>query len=523
MSKGPTVLLILDGYGLNEKTEGNAVALAKTPVMDRMMKEYPFVKGYASGMAVGLPDGQMGNSEVGHLNMGAGRIVYQELTRITKEIQDGTFFTNPALVAAVENCKKNNSALHAFGLISDGGVHSHLTHLYGLLEMAKKNNLEKVYVHCFLDGRDTPPASGKDFVTQLEAKMAELGVGEVASVSGRYYAMDRDNNYDRVQLAYDAMTKGEGLTAASATAAIQESYDRNETDEFVKPTVVVKDGKPVATIQDGDSVVFINFRPDRAREITRCFCCEDDFFADKAFNRDKKLDLYYVCFTEYDPTIPNKDVAFHKVAVTNTFGEWLAANGMRQARIAETEKYAHVTFFFNGGVEEPNKGEDRILVNSPKYVATYDLKPRMSAYTVCDKLSEAITAKDENGDAYYDVIICNFANPDMVGHTGVVNAAIKAIEVIDECLGELETLIKQAGGVMFVCADHGNAEQLVDYETGAPFTAHTTNPVPFILVNANPSYKLREGGCLADIVPTLIELMGKEQPVEMTGKSLLVK
>ena len=523
MSKGPTVLLILDGYGLNEKTEGNAVALAKTPVMDRMMKEYPFVKGYASGMAVGLPDGQMGNSEVGHLNMGAGRIVYQELTRITKEIQDGTFFTNPALVAAVENCKKNNSALHAFGLISDGGVHSHLTHLYGLLEMAKKNNLEKVYVHCFLDGRDTPPASGKDFVTQLEAKMAELGVGEVASVSGRYYAMDRDNNYDRVQLAYDAMTKGEGLTAASATAAIQESYDRNETDEFVKPTVVVKDGKPVATIQDGDSVVFINFRPDRAREITRCFCCEDDFFADKAFNRDKRLDLYYVCFTEYDPTIPNKDVAFHKVAVTNTFGEWLAANGMRQARIAETEKYAHVTFFFNGGVEEPNKGEDRILVNSPKYVATYDLKPRMSAYTVCDKLSEAITAKDENGDAYYDVIICNFANPDMVGHTGVLNAAIKAIEVIDECLGELETLIKQAGGVMFVCADHGNAEQLVDYETGAPFTAHTTNPVPFILVNADPSYKLREGGCLADIVPTLIELMGKEQPVEMTGKSLLVK
>ena len=523
MSKGPTVLLILDGYGLNEKTEGNAVALAKTPVMDRMMKEYPFVKGYASGMAVGLPDGQMGNSEVGHLNMGAGRIVYQELTRITKEIQDGTFFTNPALVAAVENCKKNNSALHAFGLISDGGVHSHLTHLYGLLEMAKKNNLEKVYVHCFLDGRDTPPASGKDFVTQLEAKMAELGVGEVASVSGRYYAMDRDNNYDRVQLAYDTMTKGEGLTAASATAAIQESYDRNETDEFVKPTVVVKNGKPVATIQDGDSVVFINFRPDRAREITRCFCCEDDFFADKAFNRDKKLDLYYVCFTEYDPTIPNKDVAFHKVAVTNTFGEWLAANGMRQARIAETEKYAHVTFFFNGGVEEPNKGEDRILVNSPKYVATYDLKPRMSAYTVCDKLSEAITAKDENGDAYYDVIICNFANPDMVGHTGVVNAAIKAIEVIDECLGELETLIKQAGGVMFVCADHGNAEQLVDYETGAPFTAHTTNPVPFILVNADPSYKLREGGCLADIVPTLIELMGKEQPVEMTGKSLLVK
>ena len=406
MSKGPTVLLILDGYGLNDKTEGNAVALAKTPVMDRMMKEYPFVKGYASGMAVGLPDGQMGNSEVGHLNMGAGRIVYQELTRITKEIQDGTFFTNPALVAAVENCKKNNSALHAFGLISDGGVHSHLTHLYGLLEMAKKNNLEKVYVHCFLDGRDTPPASGKDFVTQLEAKMAELGVGEVASVSGRYYAMDRDNNYDRVQLAYDAMTKGEGLTAESATAAIQESYDRNETDEFVKPTVVLKDGKPVATIQDGDSVVFINFRPDRAREITRCFCCEDDFFADKAFNRDKKLDLYYVCFTEYDPTIPNKDVAFHKVAVTNTFGEWLAANGMRQARIAETEKYAHVTFFFNGGVEEPNKGEDRILVNSPKYVAT----PASSTPSISSSSLIPITSMD----MVHAIILTPFAMADCI-------------------------------------------------------------------------------------------------------------
>ena len=523
MSKAPTVLLILDGYGLNEKTEGNAVAMAKTPVMDRMMKEYPFVKGNASGMAVGLPDGQMGNSEVGHLNMGAGRIVYQELTRITKEIQDGTFFTNPALVAAVENCKKNNSALHAFGLISDGGVHSHLTHLYGLLEMAKKNDLDKVYVHCFLDGRDTPPASGKDFVAELEAEMAKIGVGEVASVSGRYYAMDRDNNYDRVQLAYDALVKGEGLQATSATGAIQESYDRDETDEFVKPTVIMKDGAPVATIQDKDSVVFFNFRPDRAREITRCFCCEDDFFADKAFTRDKKLDLYYVCFTEYDPTIPNKDVAFHKVSVTNTFGEWLSANKMRQARIAETEKYAHVTFFFNGGVEEPNEGEERILVNSPKYVATYDEKPRMSAYTVCDKLSEAITAKDENGDAYYDVIICNFANPDMVGHTGVLDAAVKAVEVIDECLGELEKFIKEVGGVMFICADHGNAEQLVDYETGAPFTAHTTNPVPFILVNADPSYKLREGGCLADIIPTLIELMGKEQPAEMTGKSLLIK
>ena len=511
MSKGPTVLLILDGYGLNEKTEGNAVALAKTPVMDRMMKEYPFVKGYASGMAVGLPDGQMGNSEVGHLNMGAGRIVYQELTRITKEIQDGTFFTNPALVAAVENCKKNNSALHAFGLISDGGVHSHLTHLYGLLEMAKKNNLEKVYVHCFLDGRDTPPASGKDFVTQLEAKMAELGVGEVASVSGRYYAMDRDNNYDRVQLAYDAMTKGEGLTAASATAAIQESYDRNETDEFVKPTVVVKDGKPVATIQDGDSVVFINFRPDRAREITRCFCCEDDFFADKAFNRDKKLDLYYVCFTEYDPTIPNKDVAFHKVAVTNTFGEWLAANGMRQARIAETEKYAHVTFFFNGGEEKQFDGEDRILIKSPD-VETFDMKPEMSAYEVTDAVVDAI-----NSDKY-DVIILNYANCDMVGHTGIFDAAKAAVEAVDTCVGRMVNAIQAKGGVALITADHGNADKMYEPD-GSAFTAHTTNPVPFIVVGYD--CELRDGGVLADIAPTILQILEVPQPEEMTGKSLI--
>ncbi len=512
MSKKTTVLMILDGYGLNEKTEGNCVAGAKTPVMDKLMAEYPFVKGYASGMAVGLPDGQMGNSEVGHLNMGAGRIVYQELTRITKEIQDGTFFENPALLNAVKNCKENDSALHMFGLLSDGGVHSHNTHLYGLLELAKKNDLKKVYVHCFLDGRDTPPASGKDYVEQLETKMAEIGVGEVAMVSGRYYAMDRDNNYDRVEKAYLAMTKGEGLTADSAVAAVAESYDRDETDEFVKPTVVQKNGAPVALIQDKDSVVFFNFRPDRAREITRAFC-DDDF---KGFDR-KRLDLKFVCFSEYDPTIPNKEVAFHKISVTNTFGEWLAANNMTQARIAETEKYAHVTFFFNGGVEEPNEGETRILVNSPKEVATYDLKPEMSAYGVCDKLVEAIKSGS------YDVIVINFANPDMVGHTGVQDAAIKAVEAVDECVGKAVEAIREVDGVMFICADHGNAEQLVDYETGEPFTAHTTNPVPFILVNYKEGYGLREGGCLADIVPTLIEIMGKEQPVEMTGKSLLVQ
>ncbi len=511
MSKKPTVLMILDGYGLNSKGDGNAVAQAKTPVMDKLMAECPFVKGNASGMAVGLPDGQMGNSEVGHLNMGAGRIVYQELTRITKEIQDGTFFENPALLDAVNNCKANNSALHMFGLLSDGGVHSHNTHLYGLLELAKRNGLSKVYVHCFLDGRDTPPASGKGFAEDLEAEMAKIGVGEIASVMGRYYAMDRDNNYDRVKLAYDALTKGEGNTAESGPAGIQASYDVEKTDEFVVPTVVVKDGAAIGTIKDKDSVIFFNFRPDRAREITRAFC-DDDF---KGFDRER-LDIKYVCFSDYDPTIPNKEVAFHKIAVTNTFGEWLAANGLTQARIAETEKYAHVTFFFNGGVEEPNAGEDRILVNSPK-VATYDLKPEMSAYEVCDKLTEAITSDK------YDVIIINFANPDMVGHTGVEEAAIKAVEAVDECVGKAVEALKSVDGTMFICADHGNAEQLVDYETGAPFTAHTTNEVPFILVNYDEAYTLREGGCLADIIPTLIEVMGKEQPVEMTGKSLLIK
>lgn len=512
MSKKPVVLMILDGYGLNSKVQGNAVAEAKTPVMDRLMSECPFVRGNASGMAVGLPEGQMGNSEVGHLNMGAGRIVYQELTRITKEIQDGTFFTNPALMDAVENCRKNNSALHLMGLLSDGGVHSHNTHLYGLLELAKRNGLEKVYVHCFLDGRDTPPASGREYAEALNAEMEKIGVGKIASVSGRYYAMDRDNNWDRVQLAYDALTKGEGLNAACGICAISESYDRDETDEFVKPTVVVEDGKPAAVVEDGDSVVFFNFRPDRARQITRAFC-DDDF---KGFDRGARKQITFVCFSDYDPTIANKEVAFHKVAVTNTFGEWLAANNLKQARIAETEKYAHVTFFFNGGVEQPNEGEDRILVNSPK-VATYDLKPEMSAYEVCDKLTDAIRSDK------YDVIIINFANPDMVGHTGVEEAAIKAVEAVDECVGRAVEAIKEADGAMFICADHGNAEQLVDYETGAPFTAHTTNQVPFILVNYDPAYTLREGGCLADIVPTMIEIMGMEQPVEMTGKSLLVQ
>lgn len=511
MSKNPTVLMILDGYGLNDDVKGNAVAEGKTPVMDSLMKEYPFVKGNASGMAVGLPDGQMGNSEVGHLNMGAGRIVYQDLTKITKAIQDGDFFENKALLAACENVKKNDSALHMMGLMSDGGVHSHIDHVAGLLELAKKQGIEKVYVHCFLDGRDTPPASGKEYVEKLEAKMAEIGVGQVASVAGRYYAMDRDNRWDRVEKAYRALVFGEGETCESAPEGIQTSYDKEVTDEFVLPTVVVKDGEALAAIKENDSIIFYNFRPDRAREITRTFC--DDEFT--GFDRGERVKTTFVCFTEYDVTIENKLVAFVKEEITNTFGEFLANNGLTQARIAETEKYAHVTFFFNGGVEEPNKGEDRILVKSPK-VATYDLKPEMSAYEVCDKLTEAIRSEK------YDVIIINFANPDMVGHTGVEEAAIKAIEAVDECVGKTVQAVKDVDGQMFICADHGNAEQLIDDETGEPFTAHTTNPVPFILVNADPAYSLREGGCLADIAPTLIELMGMEQPEEMTGKSLLL-
>lgn len=513
MSKKPTVLMILDGYGLNEKTEGNAVAQAKTPVMDDLMKNYPFVKGNASGLAVGLPDGQMGNSEVGHLNMGAGRIVYQELTRITKEIEDGIFFENEALVAAMENCKKNGSDLHLFGLLSDGGVHSHNTHMYALLEMAKRNGIKNVYLHAFLDGRDTPPASGKDFVQEAMDKMEEIGVGQVATVMGRYYVMDRDNRWDRVEKAYNALVFGEGETAACGLCAVQNSYDKDETDEFVKPTVIMKDDKPVATVKENDSIIFYNFRPDRAREITRAFC--DDKF--DGFERKKGFfPTTFIAFTEYDVTIPNKTVAFHKVEITNTFGEFLAKNGLKQLRTAETEKYAHVTFFFNGGIEEPNEGEERLLVNSPK-VATYDLQPEMSAYKVCDGLVDAIRSDK------YDVIIINFANPDMVGHTGIEEAAIKAVEAVDECVGRAVEAIKEVDGQMFICADHGNAEQLVDYESGAPFTAHTINPVPFILVNYDEKYTLREGGCLADIAPTLIEMMGLQQPEEMTGKSLLVE
>ena len=509
--KRPTVLLILDGYGLSEQTEHNAIALADTPVMDRLMEEYPFAKGNASGLAVGLPEGQMGSSEVGHLNMGAGRIVYQDLVRITKEIESGSFFENEALLKAMDNAKENGTSLHIFGLLSDGGVHSHNFHLYALLELAKRRGLNKVYVHCFTDGRDTPPESGKDYIRALQDEMDRIGCGRIATVAGRYYAMDRDNHWDRIEKAYRAITLGEGETADSAMEAVTQSYAKGETDEFILPTVVMENGAPTAVVGDGDSVVFYNFRSDRAKEMTRVFCCE----AFDGFDRGPRKQVTYVCFTDYDATIPNKEVAFEKEEMVNTFGEWLAANGLKQARIAETEKYAHVTSFFNGGREAPNEGEDRFLIPSPQ-VATYDLQPEMSAQAVCETLIDKIRSGE------YDVIVANFANSDMVGHTGVEKAAVEAVECLDECIGRVVETIREVDGQLFICADHGNAEVMVNEETGEPWTAHTSNPVPFILVNYDPAYCLREGGCLADIAPTLIEMMGMEKPAEMTGKSLLI-
>ena len=502
--KKPTVLLILDGYGERKEKEGNAIALANTPVMDKLKKEFPYVEGQASGLFVGLPDGQMGNSEV-------GRIVYQELTRITKAIEDGDFFENKALKEAVEHCKKENSALHFMGLVSSGGVHSHIGHIYGLLELAKRAGLKKVYLHAFLDGRDTPPDSGKSFLMDVEKKMRELGVGEIATISGRYYAMDRDKNYDRVEKAYRAMVDGTGEKASSVEEAIDASYAKKVYDEFVLPTVIEKDGT-VHTVSDGDAMIFFNFRPDRAREICHAFC-DDEF---NFFNRGARKKVFFVCFTDYDPTIPNKRVAFEKEEIHNTLGEVVSNLGKNQLRIAETEKYAHVTFFFNGGREEPYKNEDRILVPSPKEVPTYDLKPEMSCYTVTEKLTEAIRS------GKYDLVVANFANPDMVGHTGVLSAAIKAIEVVDECMGKVVDAVESMHGNLFILADHGNADIMIDEKTGEPYTAHTTNPVPFILVSEE-KHKLREGGCLADVAPTLLELMGIPQPKEMTGKSLLEK
>ena len=506
-----TMLMILDGFGDNKNKDGNAIKLAKTPNIDKLMKKYPNVDINTSGLAVGLPKGQMGNSEVGHTNIGAGRIVYQELTRITKSIEDGEFFTNPEFIAAIENCKKNNSKLHILGLVSDGGVHSHNRHLYGLLEMAKRRDFEDVYVHCFLDGRDTPPASAESYIIKLQDKMNEKEIGKIASLSGRFYSMDRDKRWERVKKCYDALVNSEGHKAGSSIKAIEDSYQKEVFDEFVEPTLICNGEEPIATIGKNDSVIFFNFRPDRAREITRAL-------VDPNFDgfETKKMNLYFVCFTNYDETMPNVHIAFNKEQLKNTFGEYISNKGYTQLRIAETEKYAHVTFFFNGGEEKQYEGEDRILVPSPK-VETYDLKPEMSAYEVTDKVLEAIKSDK------YDSIILNYANTDMVGHTGSLEAAIKAVETVDECVGKVVELVESKKGNLLITADHGNAEQMIDYSTGEPHTAHTTNPVPLILVSDNEKIKLKSGGKLADLAPTMLDLMNLEKPEEMTGESLLDK
>lgn len=503
MSKRPVLLCIMDGFGKNESTYGNAIAAAKKPNLDKIVSENPMTFIGASGLDVGLPDGQMGNSEVGHTNIGAGRVVYQELTRITKSIQDGDFFTNEALVGAMENCKKNSSALHLMGLMSDGGVHSHNTHLYGIMELAKRSGVDKVYIHCFMDGRDVPPTSGKDYLAELYKKCDEIGVGEIATVMGRYYAMDRDNRWERVVKAYKAMTEGEGVKFDCACKMMEESYANDVTDEFIVPAVSEK----AVPVKDNDSIVFFNFRPDRAREITRAFV--DPAFS--GFEREQLKGLYYVCMTQYDATMPNVHVAFKPESLENTFGEYISDKGLKQLRIAETEKYAHVTFFFNGGVEKQYPGEDRILVKSPA-VATYDLQPEMSAYEVTDKLLAAIDSDK------YDAIILNYANCDMVGHTGVFDAAVKAVEAVDTCVGKIVDAVAAKGGVTLITADHGNADKMYEAD-GSPFTAHTTNPVPFIVVGY--ACELREGGRLCDIAPTMLKIMGLEQPKEMTGVSII--
>jgi 2,3-bisphosphoglycerate-independent phosphoglycerate mutase len=510
MKEKVKMLMILDGFGNNANKEGNAVLLANTPNIDKLMKKYPVTEVYTSGLNVGLPEGQMGNSEVGHTNIGAGRIVYQELTRITKSIEDGDFFTNEEFIAAIDNCKKNNSKLHILGLLSDGGVHSHIRHLFALLEMAKRRDFEDVYIHCFLDGRDTPPASAETYIMKLEEKIKEKGVGKIASISGRFYAMDRDKRWERVKKCYDAIVNGEGNKAGSVISAIESSYQKEVFDEFVEPTLICNGDTPIATIEKNDSVIFFNFRPDRAREITRAL-------VDPNFDgfKNKDLNLHFVCFTSYDETMPNVNVAFKKEPLVNTFGEIVSKKGYTQLRIAETEKYAHVTFFFNGGEEKQYKGEDRILVPSPK-VETYDMKPEMSAYEVTEKVVDAIDNEK------YDCIILNYANPDMVGHTGNLDAAIKAIETIDECVGKVVKSILAKDGTLLITADHGNSEQMIDYKTGEPHTAHTTNPVPLILVSNNEKYKIKSGK-LADLAPTLLDLMNIEKPKEMTGESLLIK
>ncbi len=505
--KKPIALIIMDGFGIAPKY-GNAIVEAKTPYLDRLFHQNPITMIGASGLDVGLPDGQMGNSEVGHTNMGAGRIVYQELTRITKEIEDGSFFENEALNKAVDNAIAHNSSLHLFGLLSPGGVHSHNTHLYGVLELCKRKGLEKVYIHAFLDGRDVPPSSGKEYVAEAVEKCREIGVGRIATVMGRYYAMDRDNRWDRVEKAYAAITYGEGVKEADPVEAVQHSYDNGVTDEFVIPAVI----EGGDTVKENDSVIFYNFRPDRAREITRTFV-DPDF---KGFERRNGFfPLCYVCMTQYDATMPNVEIAMKPQSLKNTMGEYLSSLGKTQLRIAETEKYAHVTFFFNGGVEKQYEGEDRILVKSPA-VPTYDLQPHMSAYVVTEKCVEAIKS------GKYDVIILNFANCDMVGHTGVFEAAVKAVEAVDWGVKKVSDAIAEMGGVTLITADHGNADRMIDID-GTPFTAHTTNPVPFCVVGYDECTKLRKGGVLADIAPTMLDIMGIPQPEEMTGKSMIIR
>ncbi len=504
MSKKPVALIIMDGYGYNAEDYGNAISIAKKPNLDKYMQGPNTIIG-ASGLDVGLPDGQMGNSEVGHTNIGAGRIVYQMLVKISKDIKDGTIFENAALKCAMESCKAKNTALHLMGLLSPGGVHSHTEHLYGLLEMAKKMGLEKVYVHTFLDGRDVPPSSAADYMQDACDKMKEIGVGSVATIMGRFYAMDRDNAWDRVAKAYNAMVLGEGVEGDCAVKAIKDSYENDITDEFMLPTVCNKNGM----INADDSVIFFNFRPDRAREITRAFV-EEEF--DGFERKNGFFPLNFVCMAQYDATMPNVSVAYPPTALDMTFGEYISKMGKTQLRIAETQKYAHVTFFFNGGEETTFEGEDRILIKSPD-VETFDMKPEMSAYEVADAVVEAINADK------YDAIILNYANCDMVGHTGIIDAAKAAVEAVDKCVGKTVDAILAKGGVAFITADHGNADKMCESD-GSPFTAHTTNPVPFIVVGQD-GCELREDGVLADIAPTMLKVMGLEQPVEMTGKSII--
>lgn len=512
MGKKPTVLAILDGFGITEEKRGNAILSANTPNIDMMMREYPYELGRASGLAVGLPEGQMGNSEVGHLNIGAGRIVYQSLTKITKSIEDGDFFEKKELNKAIDNVKENDSSLHICGLLSDGGVHSHNKHLYALLELVKDKKIKNVYLHMFLDGRDTSPDSAVKYIEELNKQIEKIGIGQIASISGRYYAMDRDNRWERTKKAYEAMVLGIGNESNDVTNAILGSYDKKVFDEFVEPTVIKDSTETSVQVENNDSIIFFNFRPDRARQLTRAFC--DKNF--EGFERKKGfLNIVFVCMTEYDVNIDNKLVVFKPEKIENTLGEYISKVGYNQYHIAETEKYAHVTFFFNGGVEKPNIKEERKLISSPK-VATYDLKPEMSAYEVDENLINAIKS------GKYEFIVVNFANCDMVGHTGDMDAAIKAVEAVDECMGKTLEAILEVDGQMFVCADHGNAEVMINLEDNTPFTAHTTNFVPFILVNYEKNVIIREDGKLCDIAPTILEMMGLEKPEEMTGESLLI-